>query len=585
MKAPLLVVARCLLAAASISAAPAARRASVPVTGETVILPDFTVQGRKELPPPEAWQYGKLEDGMEVLSNASERATRKLLRDFQMFQQALALAWPAVGESNAFLARTLILCGRREKFADFASPDPADRDLGATSRFVRDREQAAIIVDLQASTVQLTGLEDDGTSGATVRFEVDPDKQLYREFVRFLLTTGARRPPAWLQEGIAQIVMAMEFAPDYVKLGQLDESTDVGTVPLTPPGGDETAGATTRFFTVPDRGFNQVLRRRALIPMDELFAVTSDAPEANNPLGNNRWAKQAYAFVHLCLYGEEGRYRAAFEEFTKRLKTQPVSEALFKECFKLSYQDMLFALRAYIDVPAHRADLFKLTPGSPRFGGAPIVMREATQGEVGRIKGDAQRLAGRVNDALTSYSDAYARGEREPMLLASYGVAAGETGQSERALALLEMATQKPGTRRPSAYVELSRQRLIAAKAKVGASGKLDQTQFASVVEPLLKARSIGVPLPGIYVGLADAWLASATPPQLQDFALLGEGLRQFPRELPLLRGVALLYQRVGQAAAAGQVAQLGLRFADTPTDRGMFEQLLATLPPPSGQK
>ena len=55
------------------------------------------------------------------------------------------------------------------------------------------------------------------------------------------------------------------------------------------------------------------------LPMEKFFAVTADATEATNPLGNNRWAKQSYAFVHLCLYGQNGRYKAAFEEFTKRL--------------------------------------------------------------------------------------------------------------------------------------------------------------------------------------------------------------------------------------------------------------------------
>src|SRR5207253_1421113 len=105
--------------------------------GETVTLPDFTVTGKKDLPAPEAWQYVRLQDGMEVLSNASERASRKLLRDFQMFQQALALAWPTLGNPRAPVARTLILCGRRDKFDDFAQHHEAGVELGSTSLFVR----------------------------------------------------------------------------------------------------------------------------------------------------------------------------------------------------------------------------------------------------------------------------------------------------------------------------------------------------------------------------------------------------------------------------------------------------------------
>ncbi len=572
------------------SALAAARPAPIRTTGETVILPDFTVKGRKELPPPESWRYGKLEDGTEVLSNASERETRRVLRDFQMFQQALALAWPAVGEWKSPVARTLILCGRRDKYDDFAAAMTGDGDLGATSHFVRNREQAAIIVDLQATSIALGGLDDDA-SGRTLNFEVDPNKQLYREYVRFLLSQSGRRPPPWLQEGISQIVMAMQFGADWVTLGEIDESTaDTGqafnpTVASPGSGGGREnmdqaySDVALPTATVGDRPFNVVLRRRALIPMEDFFAVPAEAPEANNPHGNNRWAKQAYAFVHMCLYGENGRYKTSFEEFTKRLATQPQSEALFQECFKMSYRDMMFTLRGYIDFTAHRTDIFKLKPGSPRFGGEPVALRDATQSEIGRIKGDAQRLGGRVNDALTSYSDAYARGEREPILLASYGIAASETNQSERALPLLEAAAKGPGTRRPTTYIELARQRLIAARAQSGGN-PIGEPQVVAVMEPLLKARSIGLPLPGIYSVMADAWLAAAKPPAVKDFNILGEGLRFFPRDTTILLPLAQLYRRIGENNAAAQVAQAGLRVATSAADRARFEDLLASATP-----
>src|SRR3954462_7604722 len=118
MKALPLVALAFPLAFAALPAATARADAGTAPTGETVALPDFTVTGKKELPPPESWQYTRLEDGMEVLSNASERSSRRLLRDFQMFQQALSLAWPALGNQKITTARTLILCGRHDKFDD-----------------------------------------------------------------------------------------------------------------------------------------------------------------------------------------------------------------------------------------------------------------------------------------------------------------------------------------------------------------------------------------------------------------------------------------------------------------------------------
>lgn len=544
-----------------------------------VQLPDFTVSGSQELPPPESWHYGRLEDGTEVLSNASERASQKMLRDFQMFQQALSVAWPALANNNLPAARMLILCGRRDKFDDFAINRSDRTDVASASMFVRNREQTAIVVDLQVTSLNLSDLNDDPTSNTT-SFEVDPYKQLYREYVRYLLSQGAKRPPPWLQEGIAQIVMAMEFTPDWVKLGELNASgpstEPAATTEETEEGGEEAAPETS----IGDRPFNAVLQRRALIPMDKFFAVTADAPEATNPLGNNRWAKQAYAFVHLCLYGENERYKPAYETFIKRLETEPLSEPLFKECFKMSYKDMLMVLRGYIGFTFHKSVTHKRKAGSPKLGGEPIVMRTATQAEIGRIKGDTQRLAGRTNDALTSYHDAYARGERDPVLLAAYGAAASETGQNDRALPLLETAAKAPGTRRPSVYVELGRQRLLAAKAKpAGANGRLDDAQVATVMEPLLKARLIRPPLPMTYEAIAETWLQAATPPKTENFGLLGEGLRMFPRDLVLIHSMAELYRQIGQGAAANKLAQAGLHFSTEPADRARFEKLLASLP------
>lgn len=542
-----------------------------------VQLPDFTVSGSQALPPPESWHYGRLEDGTEVLSNASKRASLRLLRDFQIFQQALEVAWPLPQVAGP--ARTLILSGRREKFDDFTAPGHNDGDIGSTSLFLRNREQVAIIVDLQATNINLSGLVDDA-GALTSNFEVDPYKQLYREYVRYLLSQGAR-PPAWLQEGIAQIVMAMEFTPEWIIFGKIDSSgyqQGPAAPPLATEAGEEEEASLTE-TSVGDRPFNVALRRRALIPFDRFFAVTPDAPEAKNPLGNNRWAKQAYAFVHLCLYGGNGRYQKAFVQFIQRLGSEPVSEALFKECFKTDYKGMLLELRGYIDFTNHSYKTYKLKAGGRPLGGGPVDLRDATQAEVGRIKGDAQRLAGLTDRALASYRLAYARGERAPALLGALGVAESESGHADRAGPLLEAAAKaSPG--RPGVLVELARVRLVAAKAKVaGANDGIDDAQLAGVLDPLFKARQLLPALPETYDTIAEAWLASAIPPKPEHLAVLTEGIRAFPRNNPQFHRLAELYIRAGDRATASGLAQAGLRLAPDAGAKARFEQLLAGLP------
>lgn len=552
---------------------------------EILKLPDLTIHGAKDLPPPESWYYGRMEDGTEILSNASERAGRRLLRDFQIFQQALEVVWPLPTVNNR--ARTLILCGGGGKFDDFTDRDHNSGDIGSTSLFLQNREQATIVVDLQSTTITLSGLQDDD-GAATTNFEVDPYKQLYREYVRYQLSQG--NTPIWLREGLSQIVMAMEFTPTWIIFGKVDSSAyrpaQAASALSTgaPPDGtgeEEVAAATS----VGDRPFNIALQRRALIPLDKFFAVTADSPEARNPLGNNRWAKQAYAFVHLCLYGENGRFQKAFGQFLQRLGQEPVSEPLFKECFGMSYKDMLLHLRGYIGFTNHTYKTFKLKPGGRPLGGEPIVLRDATQAEIGRIKGDAQRLAALPDRALLSYRLAYARGERDPALLTVLGLAESEAGQTERALMVLETAA-KNELSRPQPYLELARLRLAAAKTKpAGSDARIDETQLNAVLDLLFKARQLKPALPETYATIAEAWLASAVLPKKEHLAVLTEGLRQFPRDNPQFLRLAELYARIGDRPTAVAIAQAGHRLAPDDAARASYERLLSTLPPAAGVK
>ncbi|HWA24745.1 MAG TPA: hypothetical protein VG734_03650 [Lacunisphaera sp.] len=581
----LLACVFCGLAPAAVAATPGADSA----TGDTVKLPDVTVTAARLPPIQESWQYTKLDDGTEVLSNASERASKRLLRDFQLFQQALEVVWP-LPSPDFQPGRTLILCGRRDKFSDFAATADASAATGSVSLFLRNREQAAIVVDLQAATIMLAGQADDD-GNATSNFEVDPYKQLYREYVRYLLSQGNVPPPAWVQEGMAQVVMAMEFTPTWIIFGRIDSRAyqpaapptgAEGVAPDDGSGGEGIAADTS----VGDRPFNVALKRRALMPLDQFFAITADSTEAKNPLGNNRWAKQAYAFVHLCLFGHNGRYKEAYRQFTQRLAKEPVSEALFKECFKTGYKDMLMELRGYIDFTNHTSLTYKLKDGAPPLGGTPVVLREATDAEVGRIKGDAQRLAGRLTDALGTYYATYWRGSREPAFLAAYGIALSQAGEEmERARSALETAA-KTDLRQPSAYVALARLRLAEAKAKAAVTGgHLDAPQLNSVLEALLKARRLRPPLPETYETAGEAWLASANLPPKDHLAVLMEGIRVFPRDAALYYSIAEIYRRAGDVTSAARVAQAGHSLGADAAGKARLQQLLGSLPPPAPGK
>jgi len=582
------------------------RAQPVPVgLAEPLELPAHIVRGQLDLPAPESWQYARI-DGFEVLSNAPQREANRLLKDFQMFRQALQIVRPA--SAPPAMPAALILSGR-SKFADFTSDGQEDY-TGISSVFSRDRTQAAIILNLGSATYT----PEDGSSA---ELPVDYNRELYRQYVRFLLSRSDNPPPPWLIEGTIQVIMDMEFRDRLINYGRLDPKKGAPLAALLTPGGmldvnaspDGSGGGTTMnagsmvmLMTaaggasgetgeadvyVGDRPFNLALMHRPLMPLGQFFAVPAGSREARNPLGNRLWAKQAYAFVHLCLFSADGKFQQPFATFVHRLANEPASERLFKECFQLSYAEMLKEIYAYIRYPRHKFRDIKLTEEG-RLTATDVEFRPATQGEIGRIKGDAQRLAGRHAEALLTLRVAYARGERDPALLAALGVAEHHAGHSERARTFLEAAARL-GMDRPAAYVGLARLRLAEARQKSAPGGQLDAPAIAMVLAPLLKARQLKPALPDTYILMAEAWSLSVVPPTAANIHLLGEGIMQFPFDSSLTLHAAQLYVRAGDFTAATEVARMGLRFAPDAASRARFQEFLATLPeatpqfPPAG--
>jgi hypothetical protein len=314
------------------------------------------------------------------------------------------------------------------------------------------------------------------------------------------------------------------------------------------------------------------------MPLAEMFAVAHESETAQQAMGNQIWTKQAYAFVHMCLCGKNLIYRQPIQTFISRLDREPLSEALFKDCFKTDYAGMQDELFSYLLHTRHKYARIKLAAGE-KLTAPQLSFRDATDGEVGRLKGDAQMLAGKNQAAQLTYRQAYTRGGREPELLAALGVAEAASADTNRARALLNAAT-KAGVDRPSAYVALARLHLADASAKPAADGKLSVEQVAAVLTPLFEARKHQPALPETYELIATAWLQSAVAPTAANLAVLDEGVRAFPRESALLYRAALLYRQAGANPTAASIAKLGLRFSTDADARTRFEKLLAELPP-----
>ena len=493
-------------------------------------LPKYTVTTERDLPPPEEWFYARVE-GFEVLSNATAPDTRRLLNDFQRFGYSLNLIWPGLRLTGAASA-SLIICGRKEKFEEFLPDSLRKSERASTSFHLRARDQGAIVLDYQTKVLNLAGVEDepgaaptapdsaDEPSGSThpQGFAVDSYQQLYREYLRFLLSARAVPQPAWLTEGLSQLFMKLHITETEISVGRVEDPN------LAP---DRGAGGPAE-----DRDFNAALARRALLPMAELFAVANDSVTTQNPL-NRIWAKQSYAFVHWGLYGDLGRNKKAFGTFVARLEREPLSETLFKDCFKSGYADMQQTLRNHLESTRAQFEGVRADKGQKIPFPAEPVVRSATEAEVGRLKGDALNLAGHPAEARSALIIAYRRGERDPNLLAALGLAELAAGETDRARKFLEAAATGKAVR-PRAHVELARLRLAEAQARPEAAGKLSAAQGARVLEPLRLARSQPPALPETYELIGATWSACATAPPAAHLELLKEGLRLFPNDAAL---------------------------------------------------
>lgn len=540
---------------------------------ETVKLPTFQVTESPDLPPPESWRYARV-GNFEVLSNASDRTTRSLLADFGMFTRAMALVWPAPAKPLA--SATLILCGKGGKFDAFPPAGTVKNEAIVPSVFLRNREQIAIVADIETSRTAIdpANLSIEVATGAD--YEIDHYKQLYREYVRYLISQSQTRAPVWLEEGLAQIVMDIELFDTALIYGKIisEKGAVSGGQSIGSDGTDPMANTDA---VVGEQPFNVVLQHRKLIPLDRFFALTADDPATQNPLGNNFWAKQAYLFVHFCLFGEDLRHQQALGTFASRLAREPLSEALFRECFKTDYEGMTKELRSYILHTRHKYQRYPLQKGD-QLTPKSIELREATPAEVALIKGDALRLGGHLDAALDAYRSGYLRGARDPALLAGLGLTEAAFNRADRARELLESAV-KGGAKRPSAYVELARLRLAEATAKPAANGRLGAAQLSAVLTPLFEARKLSPALPETYELIATAWLQSAAAPTPNNLAVLDEGIRAFPRNSALLYTAAQLYRQAGAPPIAASIAKLGLRYPADDAAKAKFEQLLASLP------
>lgn len=508
-----------------------------------VELPKFEVVDSRLLPPPESWHYAQI-PGFEILSNISQSATKRFVDDFLLLQMVIDTIMPGLSRSNVPVPTALILCGRGNAFEQFVPDDQSEARYGKNSLFFANAERAAIVVDFALAEIQLS----DNTTE-----ESDPYRGFYLEYFRYLIRRQmSRPPPPWFEEGLVQIFAAMDFNRKWITFAQIGDGF----------GGPKTGD------------FNRRLAQRALIPFRDFLE-----PGRSKERGTF-WSAQCYAFVHMCLYGGNKRYQRPFLNYIQRCDTEPVTEDLFKDCFKKTYKEMGLELRGYIDFTNYQAMQYTAKKGQELPKPPAIALEPAPDAVVGRVKGEVLRLAGHGAEARIALIAPYVRGEREPRLLAALGLDEKLAGKDDRARKFLEAAAAAK-VDRARAYLELGRLRLAEARKNPGApKGRLDEGQVTAVLTPLFTARKTPPPMAEVYALIAQTWALSARAPELSHLDVVLEGVTRFPRDVSLVMDATLLAANRGFPQVAQSLAQLGVKVASEPGDQDRFRLLASAFEP-----
>jgi hypothetical protein len=542
------------------------------VEAGVIALPPFLVEETAQGLP---WRYAEV-DGLEVLSCCPERLTRELIANHHRLHVLLGELLPPALQLRMTEPRILL-------FLDSARQPPASQEVVAEMvRSAADQLRLDAAVEPPDSgrlrrrpppprytflpNLRLWDRDAQALFAIVNEREFDANRvALTADYIAYLLQNRLPALPPWFVSGVLTLYAQATFTEDALTLEPLYWPPNSGSAALK--SGPEA--------------------NHPLLPLAEFFAGELSPGGTASGEALALWQAQAAWLIRWGLGGRGAPRRTALWKFTARAAVEPVTEALFQECFGLDFAAAQAQLA--LDLTAATRDRLALRPAQrPRLPAYPL--RTASDVEIARIKGDWERLEigfvraqfpalapKYLEQARRTLMRAYDRGSRDPRLLAVIGLCEVDAGNDAGAREFLEAAAAQTKTLRPRAWFELARLRFAALGAqKAGGELRLTIEQANEVCMPLLATRGLDPPLAEVYHLLAEVWAVCAQAPTRAQLAVLEEGVRSFPRRTELVYRTAELNVRHGFTDTARWLITLGLTLAPDAPARARFEGLQA---------
>lgn len=561
-------------AAALLRAQPPAAE-GVPGPASVVELPPMIVAETKGQP----WFYVSAGD-TEFLSRCSMRATREFVEGQLIIHQLLRefipaefLATMAIPNVSIVVPRSGVV-GRDDAVFQEMMKEEEVAQWKASVAARNQRSGEPIYAGLQflpnmrlddRDMMAVFTLIDDGTFD-NQRLTVATG------YVRSLLSRRTPTLPQWLVEGLTGLY----------------EQTDLRANPITlKPFNWVSRDDTMALLRDPES-------RRVLLPCVELFAV--DALQGEDKRGALRsavWQAQTALLMRWALDPNNPGMSAALWKLAERAGREPMTEALFTECFGFGYSDLLDRLSDYLPTAVKEPVKLKMRklPPLPRFDPKP-----ATPVQIARLRGEWERMEiavvrekhpqfvqRYVDQARGTFVRARARGEREPQLVAAAALCEVAAGDLTAALPLLEEAAAAQVVR-PRVYYELARLRWIALTRDAPPAQRFSKDQLYHVLEPLRQGMRQQPLLPEMVLLMADAWLCSRERIPPAELGVLVSAAPWLRRYSTVGFQVALLQVMQGKRAEAGAMLGAAVPFATDPAIQAKYRELEEYLTKSKGQ-
>ena len=557
----------------AIATPPVGRAAEALPGDEVVALPPFIVEEPTKGPP---WRYAEM-PGFEILSRCGDNTTRELAAAHARVHQLLALILPeslqvsfAVPKKLIFYDAALQPAASQEVIAGMLRREPKDAAAPVEAfppgvrgiRFQPPQRRYSFMPNLRLWDTDAMAVFAIVKVNAT-----DLDRMaLTSDYVAYLLTSRTPALPTWFIAGVLS----------------LHEQADFNGNDLTLPAGLWISAADTEALKEDPK------TAPALLPLQEVLRGPAPSRDDGGRERFRIWRSEATLFVRWALDGGPAR-REALWKWVDRASAEGSSEALFQECFGLSLAAAGEQLTAYLPVAVRKTLRLRLE----RSWKPPALrLRNATEEEIARVKGDWERLEiayvrSKTPELAPKYLEqarrtlmrAYEHDERAPGLLAVLGLCEVDAGNDAGARGFLEAAAAG-GMVRPRAWFELARLRFAECRAHpAAADGKLSVEQASDVLAPLFRARSQLPPLATVYELIASVWLDCEIKPSRGHLAVLDEGVHLFPRRVELVYRAAELYAQNGFAPEAATLVELGRQIAPDDATRARFTRLLPEAP------